>query len=937
MKRRPKRGNPKKLKIMAKKGVLRITGNTAPKTGEKAFYKVTEWYPDTPANERNESLITWELFRKRENGKFTTTHIKKKVGEFTFGKDAWQYTYRVEGYLDKPEGKEPMSIIVQPQKNKQQAPQKEKDILGVKLTFQDGTPVNKKLSYRDRLWATAKCQGLEGEPIFFTLWEDDEKGDGHNKKNQSVVKSPPVLVDSQGYARWNFTLLNTYIAIANQREDDKKQHEYYVTAEYNGKIKASDNANADNPEYKAPSTPHKPAGGAKPQPNPDSPKGSTRPHSPNNQPDKKGVITQVKLTDKNGKEFTKNPKFGETIIVHIESKNLVGKKYILKIWEHDMVGNNDLLYNHEHTFLADKINLSMPLTPAMQKTGELGNDKKNPDSGEYWKGGQQEIFAEVIFLNISSKSQTIDVDILETPRPQNNGNTATGVKNQPKPKSGEKCFCNRDFEEKDVKQIVKLLKGSETIWEGQALKGGKRAPCNVNDKSFATLTKELNSALKKYKINSCAQKMHFLAQVCEETGTFSSSEETKSSHSSSISFYKGRGILQLTGVRKKGEDKYDTPGPYQDYADYKGDQNIIKNPEIVANNIHYCIDSGAWLWSINKKMTSNPKSDAITKWGKETLGKSLNELAVYGDKYLELISVLLNGRNSETGMPNGWQIRKNNYDLLKSGFFMYNKFHENNSPSTPVNAKDIVTYHIFASGDIEKHIPKNIKSENQYLYQYIYHDNNNKEHIICKAEWHITQEKSNGQKPGTKPTHSKILSDNSVSDGQTKRRVMYQNGDIAEYGSNEGKSFWVLYRVTGKKIELVKMPDSLNYNNSGISIKYSFTNTKRRYTDPGHLAVFIGVLAECGYSDVQTTGSCFREASCFPSVEHVNGKSIDTLYLDDTREQKLINAFHKFGITKQLRGSKKKAFTHTTDGKKLHNSHLHSGIIAPGKIKIIKE
>ena len=59
MKRRPKRGNSKKLKIMAKKGVLRITGNTAPKTGEKAFYKVTEWYPDTPANERNESLITW--------------------------------------------------------------------------------------------------------------------------------------------------------------------------------------------------------------------------------------------------------------------------------------------------------------------------------------------------------------------------------------------------------------------------------------------------------------------------------------------------------------------------------------------------------------------------------------------------------------------------------------------------------------------------------------------------------------------------------------------------------------------------------------------------------------------------------------------------------------------------------------------------------------
>lgn len=435
---------------MAKKGVSRITGNTSPKTGEKALYKVTEWYPSTPANERKESLVTWELFRKRPDGKFTSTNIKKKVGEFTFGKDAWQYTYRVEGYLDKPEGKDPMSIIVQPQKNEQQ-PSAEKKILDVKLTFQDGTPVNKKLSYQDRLWAIAKCQSMEGEHIIFTLWEDDERGKDHNKKNQSIIKSPPVLVDSQGNARWNFALLSTYIAIANQREDEKKQHEYYVTAEYNGKLKASDNANANNPEYKAPpAPPKKPAGGtggtsqpkpAPPKPHPNSPKGSTRPNSPNNQPDKKGEITLVKLTDKNGKEFSKNPKFGETIIVHIESKNLKGKKYTLNIWEHDTIGKDDLLYSHEHTFLGDKINLSMPLTAAMQKSGEIGNDLKNPDSGEYWKGGQQEIFAEVIYIDISAKSKIIDVDIKEAPKKQDNGITATKKENTTTGKTENTCYC----------------------------------------------------------------------------------------------------------------------------------------------------------------------------------------------------------------------------------------------------------------------------------------------------------------------------------------------------------------------------------------------------------------------------------------------------------------------------------------------------------------
>lgn len=493
---------------MAKKGVSRITGNTSPKTGEKALYKVTEWYTSTPANERKDSLVTWELFRKRADGKFTTTDIKKKIGEFTFGKDAWQYTYRVEAYLHSPEGKEPMSIIVQPQKNEQQ-PSAEKNILDVKLTFQDGTPVNKKLSYQDRLWAIAKCKGMEGEHVIFTLWEDDEKGDGHNKKNQSIVKSPPVLVDSQGNARWNFTLLNTYIALANQREDDKKQHEYYITAEYNGKLKASDNANANNPEYKAPpAPPKKPAGStggtsqpkpAPPKPQPNSPKGSTRPNSPNNQPDKKGVITQVKLTDKNGKEFTKNPKFGETIIVHIESKNLKNKKYTLKIWEHDTIGNNDLLYSHEHTFLGDKINLSMPLTAAMQKTGEIGNDPKNPDSGEYWKGGQQEIFAEVIYIDISAKSKIIDVDIMEAPKPQNNGNTATGVKNEPKPEAPNSTKCPR-CEKLTEEEVNKIFTTASKI--------NKQA-----------LMDAFNDANKKFEINTCLRKAHFFAQVLAEVGT----------------------------------------------------------------------------------------------------------------------------------------------------------------------------------------------------------------------------------------------------------------------------------------------------------------------------------------------------------------------------------------------------------------------------------
>ncbi|PWN66519.1 peptidoglycan recognition protein family protein [Chryseobacterium oncorhynchi] len=543
---------------MAKKGVLKITGNTSPKIGEKTIYKVTEWYPATPLNERKESLITWELFRKRDNGRFTTTTIKKKgIGEFTFGKDAWQFTYRVEGYLHNPERKEPMSIIVQPQKKDKNTPPKEKNILEVKLTYQDGSSINKALSYKDQLRAIAKCQGLEGEQITFSLWEDDEIGKGHNNKNQFITKSPPIQVDSKGNARWSFTLLNAFISIANKREDDKKKHEYYVTAEYSGKLKASDNVNAKNPEYKAPTIPpKKPTGnnnGTKPQPQPkptspppkplpNTPKGSTRPHSPNNQPDKKGSIIKILLTDKNGKEFSRNPKFGETIKVHIESKNLVGKKYILKIWEHDLTGKNDLLYTNEHTFLDDKVNVLMPLTPAMQKTGEIGNDSKNPDSGEYWKGGQQEIFAEVIFLDISTKSETIDVDIMEPPKKQENGTSPTKKEKADPPKPKSTCLCKQyDLilgNKVDCSFRKKVVEISKELWgEGRKIEMANNlmvimyfetaktfSPSKQNSRGFTGLIQfgtdaasDVGTTTDKLKKMSAVEQLNYVKKYFEQT------------------------------------------------------------------------------------------------------------------------------------------------------------------------------------------------------------------------------------------------------------------------------------------------------------------------------------------------------------------------------------------------------------------------------------
>ena len=469
---------------MAKKGVYKIEGNTSPKIGEKAFYKVVEWYPATPLSDRVQSKVTWELFIK-ENGKFRPANLKKPIGEFTFGANADKFTYRVEGYLHSPEGEEPMSIIVQPQKNENPKPTAKKEILGVSLTYQDGSKITKTLNYQDKLRATAKCQALEGENIIFYLWEDDEKNSGHNKKNQFIEKSPIIQVDSKGYARWDFTLLRTFISLAQKREDEDKKHEYYVTAEYNGKIlNNSGNVNVNNPEPRIKITPKSSSNGAKPKtsptvnkpkPQPDSPKGSTHQGSKNNQPDKKGVITNIKLTDLKGNAFKKRPKFGERIQLVIDGKDIKGKSYRLKIWEDDTTGKNDLLYNREHKFNGDKQIVYIDLTEDMQRVGEIGNNPKEPDSGEYWTGNYQEIYAEVILQNIITKSQIIDVDLKTQAKKQENKKSASSVEKTETSKSSSTCFCKDEYKliwgnKLTCSQRKKVVEVCKNIWgEGQKI------------------------------------------------------------------------------------------------------------------------------------------------------------------------------------------------------------------------------------------------------------------------------------------------------------------------------------------------------------------------------------------------------------------------------------------------------------------------------------
>ncbi|GAA5084074.1 hypothetical protein GCM10023210_03450 [Chryseobacterium ginsengisoli] len=239
-----------------------------------------------------------------------------------------------------------------------------------------------------------------------------------------------------------------------------------------------------------------------------------------------------------------------------------------------------------------------------------------------------------------------------------------------------------------------------------------------------------------------------------------------------------------------------------------------------------------------------------------------------------------------------------------------------NTSQTPINAKDVITFHIYADGKIEKHIPKNIKEEYKKKYKYTYHDKDGKEHNICIVDFIIAQNwivgsKINGGKGWEKR----------VAGGKTR---YYQKGN--------------------GEVELVKVKVPLNYNQKGVNIKIG-DNTDREYINPKAFASMLGAVAECGYNDFNFNGSTSSDGTGAPSVTHVNGVSFDFRYLrkdrtgnnlhidtepnslDILREEKFIDALIKFGYSKFYSYNIKvngkpfilKNSTHLAD----HNHHLH--------------
>ncbi|KQT24178.1 hypothetical protein ASG22_09185 [Chryseobacterium sp. Leaf405] len=401
-------------------GKINIIGNQNPEIGiphEYSIFKAFEMSPiQSPVFGTSQEMAHWEIFVLERNS-WRKTEGNAKTGEQV------SYTFNQKSLTRKG-----VKIIVTKGNDKaeltiQTKPAKKPKINTIDLLDINGHKVTAPLSYADTLIAKAYCTDMEGESLHFTLWEDDAKREGHNKINEvnKINPIPQRATVKKGIAQVSFNMAQYTIAsrIANMQvakgdKNEGKTHEYYVTAEYYGKLKASNNVNLKNPDYNThqnteqkkthvadqhdstsvkPATPIKQPN-KKPEPPKPAPKKETykipvTQGAKTKAPDPQGKIISVEFVDFMGNPY-KSMKFGTQVKAKIVTQNMKGRSVKLKIWEDDI--SNQLVFEHNYILGGDESYATIALTEEMRK------------KGDDWKEGREQEY----FLEIEYAGQTVD-------------------------------------------------------------------------------------------------------------------------------------------------------------------------------------------------------------------------------------------------------------------------------------------------------------------------------------------------------------------------------------------------------------------------------------------------------------------------------------------------------------------------------------------------
>lgn len=244
-------------------------------------------------------------------------------------------------------------------------------------------------------------------------------------------------------------------------------------------------------------------------------------------------------------------------------------------------------------------------------------------------------------------------------------------------KLGGVCYCDRELTVTEVRDIIIALRKSESsVYIGENKENlFYKSNCElpITSKTYEAFTCELNKVFKKYNINTCLRRIHFLAQAYHETDRFSTTKEYGASEKV-YAPYQGRGMMQLT---------WDT-----NYKLYKKNSgiNCVDEPELIANNLSNAFDSAGWFWEMGKTLSNNkpgvwkaPSFDgtvgeavakeqasatkSIISYGTDSVKYGVINLNLLADNdWIDTISWLVNGGG------NGFQERRNYLKKIKTIF-----------------------------------------------------------------------------------------------------------------------------------------------------------------------------------------------------------------------------------------------------------------------------
>ncbi|EKB07649.1 hypothetical protein HMPREF9716_01688 [Myroides odoratus CIP 103059] len=349
--------------------------------------------------------------------------------------------------------------------------------------------------------------------------------------------------------------------------------------------------------------------------------------------------------------------------------------------------------------------------------------------------------------------------------------------------------------------------------------------------------------------------------------------------------YRGKGYFQLTG-----RDAYTKiNGWINSLTDLNVD--IVENPDLVGSNVEVATLSAMLFYT---------KYKGLTRYS-----RGLNSKRVFS------------GVGADIGMQDRRGAKTTNHKLKTIVFNTKEEIDETVFPSTSDVFKvsecltfkelriatNILTYHIYANGDIYKKIPKINKYPTKV--KYIYYDKKGNKHELGVYDWFEIDELNSptdvSLEIGYTDTY-KYPSDEGI-DGDTAHYYRDSAGNLKyiittpKVGRKKDYKIKKYTVKSGRKTKLLQLeePWSKGVKDTETYFEYTFVNTARTYCGLDQYAVFAGAFFDLNLV-TNGTGIASKDGTGYPSKSHVNGQSIDLDYFTPTSETKeMIQSMKKFG------------------------------------------